>query len=150
MVFPPPFAAVVPLPAEVKEATGFDHLAVNWEHGGHHPALFMTPHFDFHFYTISPDQAAAITCEDLSKPAALADRYALPDLTIPGLGELVGACVPTMGMHSMPADELEETDLFGATMIVGYYAGEIIFLEPMIARAKLLEAQGFPMTVPTP
>ena len=87
-------------------------------------------------------------CSDLSKPTAIPDEYVLPDIDIPGVGELVGLCVPGMGMHSMPANELDQTALFGASMIVGYYGGELIFLEPMISRAKLLQEQTFPMTVP--
>lgn len=148
MVFPPPFVAVVALPDEVANATGFDHLGVNWEPHGHPPALFLTPHFDFHFYTIDPEQVQAIDCADLSKPAQIPAQYALPDMEIPGIGELVGLCVPTMGMHAMLEHELEETDLFGASLIVGYYRENLIFLEPMIAKAKLLEAQSFTMDVP--
>ena len=34
MVFPPPLIAAVRLPAEVREATGFDHLGINWEASG--------------------------------------------------------------------------------------------------------------------
>ena len=56
-------------------ATGFDHLSVNWEAHGHPPALFLTPHFDFHFYTVAPDRVAAIDCADLRKPAQLPTQY---------------------------------------------------------------------------
>ncbi len=52
MVFPPVLVAVVRLPEEVREVTGFDHLGINWEAHGHPPALFMAPQFDFHFYTM--------------------------------------------------------------------------------------------------
>ena len=149
MVFPPPAVAVIPLPEEVTQATGFNHLMINWEHHGHPPALFAVPHFDFHFYTVSPAVVASMDCSDLSKPAQLPEAYALPDVTIPEIGELVGLCVPSMGMHAMPADELDQTDPFGASMIVGYYGGDVMFVEPMIARATLLAAEGFTMNVPT-
>ncbi len=148
MVFPPPFVAVVALPEQVATATGFDHLGVNWELHGHPPGLFLTPHFDFHFYTIDPEQVQAIDCADSSKPAQIPDQYALPDIAIPEIGELVGLCVPGMGMHAMLEDELDDTDPFSASMLVGYYQENLIFLEPMIAKAKLLEAQSFPMDVP--
>ncbi|MDH3291306.1 MAG: hypothetical protein OEO20_10580 [Gemmatimonadota bacterium] len=148
MVFPPPFVGVVALPDEVAKATGFDHLGMKWEPHGHPPALFLTPHFDFHFYAIDPDRVGAIDCADLSKPAAVPAAYTLPDLDIPGLGPLVGLCVPNMGMHAMVKAELERTELFGASMILGYYQQNLIFLEPMISRAKLLEAQSFTMDVP--
>ncbi len=148
MVFPPPFVGLVPLPQEVASATGFNHLAVNWEPHGHPPALFLTPHFDFHFYTVDPARVRTIDCADRRKPTVVPAAYTLPDLDIPGLGQLVGLCVPTMGMHAMPAAELDKTTPFGASMIVGYYGQDLIFLEPMIARAKLLEAQSFTMDVP--
>jgi hypothetical protein len=148
MVFPPLLVAAVRLPAEVREATGFDHLGINWEAQGHPPALFMTPHFDFHFYTVSPAEIAAVDCSNLEKPASLPNGYALPDLDIPGLGTLVGICVPAMGMHSMPEAEVDDTDLFGASMLVGYYEQSLISVEPMISRAKLEEVQSFVMDVP--
>jgi Hypothetical protein TTHB210 len=147
-VFPPPPAAVILLPDEVAQATGFNHLMINWENHGHPPALFAVPHFDFHFYAVDPAVVAAMDCGDLSKPAQLPQAYALPDVTIPGIGELVGLCVPGMGMHAMPADELDQTEPFGASMIVGYYEGNVMFVEPMIARAKLMAAEGFTMDVP--
>ncbi|MGD8867908.1 MAG: hypothetical protein PVI01_09760 [Gemmatimonadales bacterium] len=147
-VFPPVPVAVIPLPAEVSKATGFNHLMVNWESHGHPPALFAVPHFDFHFYTVDPAAVTAMDCSDLSKPAELPAGYALPDIAIPGMGELVGLCVPGMGMHAMPANEVNETKPFGASMLVGYYKGGAIFLEPMIARTKLLKEQGFTMQVP--
>jgi hypothetical protein len=106
------------------------------------------PHFDFHFYTVDPAAVTAMDCSDLSKPAELPAGYALPDIAIPGMGELVGLCVPGMGMHAMPANEVNETKPFGASMLVGYYKGGAIFLEPMIARTKLLKEQGFTMQVP--
>jgi hypothetical protein len=148
MVFPPVADAVIALPAEVVAATGFNHLAVNWELHGHPPALFLTPHFDFHFHTTTPEAVAAVDCSDLSKPAALPSGYALPDIEIPGMGTLVGLCVPQMGMHGMVANELDDTDPFGASMIVGYYGRELSFLEPMISRTKLMDGAAFEMAVP--
>ncbi len=149
MVFPPPFVAVVALPAEVQAATGFNHLGVNWEPHGHPPALWLEPHFDFHFYTIAPESVQGIDCADLSKPGELPSGYVLPDLEIPEMGmTLVGACVPTMGMHSARESELTETDPFSASLIVGYYGQDLIFLEPMIARAKLMQEQSFTMEIP--
>jgi len=148
MVWPPVAAAVIALPAEVKERTGFNHLAIYWEAHGHPPALFAVPHFDFHFYTVDPATVATMDCKDLSKPSQLPADYALPDIAVPELGELVGLCVPAMGMHAMPANEVDQTKPFGASMMVGYYKGKVIFIEPMIARAKLLKDEGFTMNVP--
>jgi hypothetical protein len=149
MVFPPVANAIIPLPAEVAQVTGFDHLAVNWEAHGHPPTTFLTPHFDFHFYTVPRDRVTAIDCADASKPDRLPSRYSLPDITIPGMGTLVGLCVPQMGMHGVPADDLSDTTAFGASMLVGYYQRQLIFLEPMIAQAKLAQAKSFSMEVPS-
>jgi hypothetical protein len=148
MVFPPVPTAVILLPKEVARATGFDHLGVNWELHGHPPALFLTPHFDFHFYTISSDAVNAIDCSDSSKPAQPPTDYSLPDIDVPGMGTLVGLCVPHMGMHAMPTTEIHDTVPFGASMLVGYYGKKVVFLEPMISRVKLEKAQSFPMTIP--
>lgn len=123
MVWPPRELVTVTLPREARELLGMDHLGLNWEAHGHPPALFATPHFDFHFYGLSEEEVAAIDCTDESKPAALPAAYALPDLDVPGMGRFVGLCVPAMGMHAMPADEVELVEPFGASMLVGYYGG---------------------------
>jgi hypothetical protein len=148
MTFPPVPNAIIPLPAEVAKTTGFDHLGVNWEAHGHPPALFLTPHFDFHFYTVGADRVQAIDCADSRKPTQLPAEYSLPDITIPGMGTLVGLCVPQMGMHGVPTREVEQTAPFGASMLVGYYQNNVVFLEPMISQAKLAEAKSFPMAIP--
>lgn len=148
MVFPPRSLASIPLPAEVARVTGYDHLGVNWEPHGHPPALFLTPHFDFHFYTVDPARVAAIDCADQSKPAATPAGYALPDLEIPGMGTLVGLCVPGMGMHSMPAAEVAATEPFAGSLLVGYYQGSLLFLEPMLSEARLRERRSFSIPMP--
>jgi len=149
MVFPPVPNAIIPLPAEVARVIGFDHLSVNWEAHGHPPALFLTPHFDFHFNTVAPARIAAIDCADSRKPTQLPAEYSLPDIQIPGMGTLVGLCVPGMGMHGVPTAELDDTAPFGASMLVGYYQQDLVFLEPMISQAKLAEAKSFSVGVPS-
>jgi len=148
MTFPPVALARIPLPPEVARATGVDHLGVNWEMHGHPPGTFLTPHFDFHFYTASGQEIEAIDCSDTSKPASLPADYVLPDLEIPGMGTLVGVCVPQMGMHAIRAEEVNASELFGASLIVGYYGGQVVFVEPMIARDKLLGRESFQLDVP--
>jgi hypothetical protein len=148
MIWPPPVAAMIPLPVEVRQQTGFDHLQMSWEHHGHPPGPYLTPHFDFHFYTVTADRVRAIDCADTTKPSNLPSGYALPDITVPGLGELKGLCVPTMGMHGVPEAELAATAPFDHTMLVGYYAGAPIFLEPMVSRATLMERKSFESAVP--
>ncbi len=148
MVFPPKSLADIPLPDAVRAATGFDNLTIFWEAHGHPPGPYLVPHFDFHFNTASLAELAAIDCADTAKPARLPTAYALPDLTLPELGTLVGLCVPGMGMHAMPALELEATTPFGKTMVVGYYRQKPIYLEPMLAREELLQRRSFTVAVP--
>jgi hypothetical protein len=149
MVWPPVANAILTLPEPVRNTTGFQTLTVYWEAHGHPPGPYLTPHFDFHFYGLSRQDIEAIDCADAGKPAQLAAGYELPDTDIPGLGMLVGLCVPKMGMHSLPAAELHAADLFEKTMIVGYYRAAPIFVEPMITRATLMQKQGFTMAIPS-
>jgi hypothetical protein len=149
MHWPPVELGSVPLPDLARQAFGLDHLGINWEAHGHPPATFMTPHFDFHFYNLAPAKVDAIDCHDQTKPAAIPAGFALPDVAIPDLGTLVGLCVPKMGMHAVPESDLAATDPFGASPLVGYYDGQAIFVEPMVARARLLAKKDFSMTVPT-
>lgn len=149
MTWPPEQLATVILPAEARTALGFDHLGINWEAHGHPPTPFLTPHFDFHFYNLTQAEVQAIDCSDQSKPASLPTGYVLPDIDIPGMGVLVGLCVPRMGMHAMAEEEIESTDPFDASLIVGYYGGEAIYIEPMVSRERLLERSSFELPVPT-
>lgn len=148
MVWPPVAEANIPLSPVAKSATGFDNVTVYWEAHGHPPAPYLVPHFDFHFNTATSADLAAIDCADTTRPAQLPDGYELLDLDIPDLGMLVGLCVPQMGMHAMAGSELRAGTPFEKTMIVGYYAGRPIFLEPMITRGALLGRQTFPVAVP--
>lgn len=149
MTWPPEELAGIELPAKAKEVLGLQRLGINWEAHGHPPATFMTPHFDFHIYNITSDQVGAIDCADLAKPDAVPDGYTLPDIEIPDMGTLVGLCVPLMGMHAMPATDMTVTDAFEGTMIVGYYGGEPIFFEPMVAQSMLLKRKSFTLPMPS-
>lgn len=155
MAWPPKPVTALALPAAVQQHTGITHLTIFWEAMGHPPGPYLTPHFDFHFYTISQEQRNAMDCADLSKPQTLPTGYSLPDVTLPpplvsmiGTSTLVGLCVPQMGMHSLLTTELESTNLFRGTMVVGYYQGKPIFMEPMITKAMLLEKQPFDLAMP--
>jgi len=46
------------------------------------------------------------------------------------------------------AVEMESTEVFDGTLVVGYYEGTPIFLEPMISRSFLLERRSFDLPVP--
>jgi hypothetical protein len=149
MVWPPVANAVVPLPEAVSSATGFKVMTVFWEPHGHPPGPYLVPHFDFHFYANSADEVNAIDCADSTKPAQLPAAFELPDVNIPGVGMLLGLCVPGMGMHSLLGSELHASTLFQRTMIVGFYHGRPIFVEPMITAGTLLEKRSFSLDIPT-
>lgn len=148
MVWPPVADAVIPLPEAVSAGTGFKVMTVYWEPSGHPPGPYLTPHFDFHFYTSSADEVNAIDCADSTKPSQLPAAFELPDVPIPNMGTLVGLCVPRMGMHSLLGSELNGTALFQKTMIVGFYHAQPTFVEPMITRATMLERRSFSLDIP--
>ena len=147
MVWPPVSAAAIPLSEAVTAATGFKVMTLYFEAHGHPPAPFMVPHFDFHFNTIAASEIDAIDCAD-TKPAQLPGPYQLPDVAIPGMGTLIGLCVPKMGMHALPGAEIAATAPFEKSMVMGYYRGQPIFVEPMVSRATLLERHSFALAIP--
>ena len=148
MAWPPRAELVVSLPAEVRTATGYDHLNVFWEPHGHPPGPYLAPHFDIHFNNLSAAEIAKIDCADSTKPATLPAGYELPDAVLPQVGRLIGICVPGMGMHALPSAELRSTALFEKTILVGFYHQQPIFVEPMITRATLLARKSFSIDVP--
>jgi hypothetical protein len=155
MVWPPVAAATLDLPDGVRQQGGLTALTMYWEGDGHPPGAFMTPHFDFHFYTVASSEVAAIDCKDLSKPAALPAAFGLPDIPLPpdmakmmGVPALIGLCVPQMGMHAVLATEIERKDAFSGTMVIGYYKGKPIFIEPMLAKAMLMKKESFDLPIP--
>jgi hypothetical protein len=155
MDWPPAALVSIDTPDAVRQQGGLTHLTMFWEAGGHPPGAFMTPHFDFHFYTIPPSERTAIDCKDLSKPAALPAAFALPDIPLPpemahmtGVSTLVGLCVPQMGMHGILTTEIERKDAFEGTMVIGYYKGKPIFIEPMVSKAMLMKRASFDLPIP--
>jgi hypothetical protein len=154
MAWPPSYQADLAMP-EGSEASGLVNYTFAWEPMGHGPLTYLTPHFDFHFNLIPAAERQAIDCSDRTKPATLATGYILPDEPLPpevaamiGVDTLIGVCVPNMGMHSIPETDAMATEPFVGAIVVGYYGGRPIFLEPMISRAKLLERQSFDLPVP--
>lgn len=148
MAWPPVEVADLMLPEEAVAARGLHHLKIYWEAHGHPPGPYLYPHFDFHFYNISPAQTNAIDCASLTKPSQLPSDYVLPDIEIPPIGMLIGLCVPKMGMHSLPESEYTGTEPFTGTMVVGYYDSSTIFVEPMITGELLMRRQSFSLVMP--
>lgn len=156
MIWPPKAAAVLDMPSASQAGSGLTQFTVFWEPSGHPPAPFMTPHFDFHFYLIPVAERTTIDCSDTTKPAALPEGFALPDAPLSpeeakmiGVSVLIGLCVPQMGMHSLLASKLQDSTTFTGDMVVGYYHGRAVFIEPMISRTFLDQRKSFDLAVPT-
>jgi hypothetical protein len=155
MTWPPVADAVANMPDSALKQSGLTHLTFYWEADGHPPRAFMTPHFDFHFYLVPAAEVAAMDCKDLSKPAALPAAFTLGDIDLPpdmqkmmGVKSLVGLCIPGMGMHSLLTSEFERKDASEGSMVIGYYKGKAIFMEPMISKAMLMKKASFDLPIP--
>ncbi|MGH9832704.1 MAG: DUF5602 domain-containing protein [Blastocatellia bacterium] len=127
---------LLPLPPEAS-ATGFDHIGFNWNPKGHDPeGVYKVPHFDFHFYLISPTDRERITTrgEDLERV-----RKPLPAEFVPEGYVLAPASEePGMGLHWVEPNSHEfHGKAFTHTFIYGSYDGRMIFAEPMISKAFL-------------
>ncbi len=120
----------------------YNHVVVNWNPAGHvPPGVYDVPHFDFHFYMITPEERGRITVkkEDMArharKPPAkfIPAGYILPD----------GTQEPRMGSHWIDPDGPEfHNQPFRKTFIYGSYDGHVTFYEPMISLAYLREHRG--------
>lgn len=131
------------LPAAAYEATAFDHVAINYRRHGHGPeSVYDTPHFDVHVYTVDPAVRMAIDCTDepMPDPNRIPEPYFIPSTAL----EPEGTCTPGMGVHALdptsPELAVDDPAPFDHTLILGYHAGEIAFVEPMIT-TESLEAQ---------
>jgi len=111
--------------------------------------IYTTPHFDVHFYTITPQQRDAITPADPAFAAKTA-RQPSADALPPGY-TLDPAAVPRMGVHAAASNGSEfQGAPFASTFIYGFYDGGMIFLEPMMTRALLLSRPDTTMSIATP
>lgn len=148
VVWPPKVDLIVPFAPVVERQTGFTFANIYWEVEGHPPDVYMVPHFDFHFYFVPEHEVREIDCKDTTKPRTPPAGYTLPDVNVPGVGELIGLCVPAMGMHAVPDGDLSLKTPWEASLLVGYYSGKPMFIEPMVTRAFLLREHSFSLPVP--
>jgi hypothetical protein len=130
--------------------TAFDHISLDWNPKGHEPpGVYDTPHFDFHFYMISPQAREKITAtgDDIARC-----RKSVPAAFSPqGYVYAKGTEVPMMGGHWVDpkAPELNGRP-FTKTFLYGSYDGKMIHFEPMITKAYLQTKPDFsePIKVP--
>ena len=127
----------------------FDYVGMGWNPSGHEPEQFYgKPHFDFHFYMMTPEQVAAIPAYDVAKdkfdnwPAA---AY------FPANYFNAGGGVPQMGAHWVDPTSGEFTGQgFTQTFIYGSYDGNVTFYEPMITLDFLQHTSNFERSIPQP
>jgi len=134
------------------QATGvpFTHFVLNWNPKGHIPAgIYDVPHFDFHFYIISPEARAQMTAtgDDLARVLKAPAAECLP----PGYITAEGAYEPHMGNHYVDSASPEfRGKPFTITFVYGAYDGKVAFLEPMITRAFLETKPDFSQPIKLP
>jgi len=123
---------VLALPSQAS-ATPFKHAVINWVPNGHPPAgVYTVPHFDFHFYTITDAERAAIVSVTDAKMTRLPAAEFIP------AGYAAGMASVGMGLHWNDPDAPERKgEPFTKTFIYGSYDGAIIFAEPMVAKSYL-------------
>ena len=139
----------VAFPRRVARRTVIDHLGLGFLATGHGPEPYLVPHYDVHFYGVPEDVVDSIDCVDEPMPSATA----LPSpYFIPGLGmEPDGTCVPQMGVHALdPTSPELSGSPFTETLILGYHAGSVIFIEPMITQATFASHTSYTRSIPKP
>lgn len=143
---PGPLGAFVslPFPEAVQRETFLNHLELHWNPSGHEPERYGVPHFDFHFYGVPESEVRGVVPPETQAPAPerVPDTYAYPG---------VEAIVPQMGVHAIDRSEFAPGAApFGATMILGYWHGQMTFVEPMITQELLLRKEPIALTIPKP
>ena len=133
--------AVLDFPPIVQQTTFLNHFELQWEKEGHEPPVFMVPHFDFHFYGVSPEAVLKVAAPDPSPPPA--ERIPA-GFTYPG----AEYTVPQMGVHAFRPADLEKP--FTDVLIFGYYGGQMTFIEPMVTQETLLKQKPINYVVPVP
>lgn len=129
--------------------TAYNHLGMDWNPTGHEPEpIYGKPHFDFHFYMISPEAVAAIPPYEVDSIRFKnwpAPAYFPPNYINPGGG------VPQMGAHwiDFTSPELNGQP-FTQTFIYGSFDGKVNFYEPMITLDFLKNNNNFERTIPQP
>lgn len=128
------------MPASVRDKIFVQLLRINWLSGGHGPEPYHAPHFDLHFYRGTKDEVSAITCPDPGPfPAELlANGYETPS-----------TCVGGMGYHAWPTVDVQG-GAFTGSIILGYAAQKMVFIEPMITQELLVSRQNFALDITRP
>src|SRR5659263_7657 len=121
---------------EQASATPFNHVGIDWNPKGHvPPGIYDKPHFDFHFYMITPEERNSITAteDDMVKLSKNISSEYIPENYVPTPGG-----EPRMGAHWIdPTSPEFNNQSFTKTFIYGFYDGKMVFVEPMVTKAFL-------------
>ncbi len=116
------------------EGLAIDHVDLDWNPHGHDPLIFYSaPHFDIHFYMVSPEEKMQFTDPEKGVAVPLPPEDYWPANYVP-----TGELVPQMGMHwiNLLAPEFNGGE-FSHTFIYGSYDAQFVFYEPMITMEHL-------------
>ncbi|HEX8843219.1 MAG TPA: DUF5602 domain-containing protein [Pyrinomonadaceae bacterium] len=124
------------LPPEAA-ATAFNHVRMDWNPHGHPPEkIYDVAHFDFHFYMITEEERNGITVqgEDVARSTKAPAAEFMPE----GYMYVPDSAIPRMGAHWInPVSRELHGQPFTRTLLYGSYNGNVIFVEPMIAKSFL-------------
>ncbi|HEY3377595.1 MAG TPA: DUF5602 domain-containing protein [Armatimonadota bacterium] len=147
----PPIMSEAPLafPAQA-QGLPFTHFVLNWNPQGHFPVEFYgAPHFDFHFYLITPEVRSGITAtgEDAARVAKVPPPQYVPQ----GYVYAPGGEEPRMGAHwIVPSFPEFHGTPFTESFIFGTYNGRLAYLEPMMTVAWLHTRSFVDKAIPQP
>ncbi|MHB1000211.1 MAG: DUF5602 domain-containing protein [Armatimonadota bacterium] len=139
---------LLPLPTQIT-VQPYNHATIDWNPHGHIPAgIYDKPHFDYHFYIINSKERESITAtgEDLARVEMKPESRYIPKdyISTPG-------GVPHMGAHWVdPSSPELNGKPFDKTFIYGFYAGGMVFLEPMVTLEYLNSHKCFNANVKQP
>ncbi len=130
------------------EGLPFRHVLFDWAPEGHPPAeLYHLPHWDAHFYTLSPEERRTIV-EGTTELRPPAEQMPAEFEPVPGLGLYA---FPEMGVHWVAGDAGElRGATFDQTLIYGSIGERTIFVEPMFTQALLATHPDLAVPVPQP
>jgi hypothetical protein len=128
-----------------QHGTAFNHVLLDWNPSGHEGPMYMLPHFDFHYYFVTPAEVEATTDNDKMNK--------FPDAAYLPAGHIAPAPgVPKMGMHWLDptSPELGGGKTFTQTFIYGSYDSKVTFMEPMITKSFIDTISNFSRAIPQP
>lgn len=127
----------------------FNHVGMGWNPVGHEPeVIYGKPHFDFHFYLMTPEQVAAIPPYEVDSTKF--KNWPAPDY-FPATYINPGGGVPQMGAHWLDVTSSElNGQPFTQTFIYGSYDGKVTFYEPMITLDFLKNNPNYERSIPQP